>query len=121
MTKDLEDLEDLKDLREELEELKKRKEELDRNDNMEEYEEMLDSLYGEVTVANMTFSTSYALKELDPIAFNCGHSDFNSELISEIEDEIETKEIEVKEMESRFAFPHHLHFFFPPTEKEENL
>ena len=40
-----------------------------------EYEEMLDDTYGTVEICGMTFNSGEALKELDPIAFDCGLSD----------------------------------------------
>jgi len=42
----------------------------------EEYDDMLDECYPEVEVAGITFSPSYALKELDPIAYRCGFADY---------------------------------------------
>ena len=46
------------------------------------YDEFLDECYGEASIAGYTYSTSRALKEIDPIAYRCGKSDFIS---SEIE------------------------------------
>lgn len=45
-------------------------------DTEELYANMLDEYYGEVEIAGYTFSTSRALKELDPTAFRCGESDY---------------------------------------------
>lgn len=45
-------------------------------DTQELYIDMLDDCYGDVEIAGMTFSTSRALKELDPTAFRCGESDY---------------------------------------------
>lgn len=45
-------------------------------DTEEKYNEMLDEVYGDVQVAGYSYSTSRALKELDPIAYNVGLSDW---------------------------------------------
>lgn len=44
----------------------------------ESYDMMLDDVYGIVTVAGMQYDTSRALKELDPIAYRVGMSDYES-------------------------------------------
>jgi len=40
------------------------------------FDEMLDECYEDVSVAGMTYSTSRALLELDPIAYRCGFNDW---------------------------------------------
>lgn len=45
-------------------------------DTEELYANMLDECYGEAEIAGYTFSTSRALKELDPTAFRCGENDY---------------------------------------------
>ncbi len=51
-------------------------EELEPIDQEEAYNNMLDECYPEVNIAGMTYSTSHALKELDPTAYRCGMSDY---------------------------------------------
>lgn len=59
------------------------------------YNEYLDEICPEITIAGFNYSTSYALKEIDPIAYRCGISDYASLLFDEIEEEeIEEEEIE---------------------------
>ena len=41
----------------------------------EEYEEMLNEIYGEVTICGMAMDQGRILRELDPVAFRCGLSD----------------------------------------------
>ena len=41
----------------------------------DDYEAELDDIYGDVEICGMIFSSGRALRELDPIAFNCGISD----------------------------------------------
>lgn len=42
----------------------------------EGYAEWLDDLYGYVTIAGVAYSTSQALKEVDPIRFRTGATDW---------------------------------------------
>jgi uncharacterized protein YjaG (DUF416 family) len=44
----------------------------------EAYRDLLDEIYGDVTICGMKFSSGRALQELDPIAFNCGKVDYES-------------------------------------------
>ena len=46
----------------------------------------------------MSFNASRILKELDEIAYNCGHSEFNDERLSEIEGEIEDLQEQIDEL-----------------------
>lgn len=47
------------------------------------YDEMIDDCHEEVEVCFYTYSPSYVLKSVDPIAYRCGFSDFCSDLESE--------------------------------------
>lgn len=44
------------------------------------YDEMLDESCGMVNIAGLEYSTSHALKEIDPVAYRVGMSDFSSAL-----------------------------------------
>ena len=44
------------------------------------YQDLLDDIYGVVTIAGMEFDTGRALRDLDPIAFRCGVSESTSEI-----------------------------------------
>jgi len=79
-----------------LEELETELKSLENGENEEEYDNMLDEL-SEVKIGNIEFCASRVLKELDPIAYNCGLSDFNDERISELENEIEDKKEEIED------------------------
>lgn len=48
------------------------------------YESMLDDCYENVKIAGYSYSTSEALKCVDPIAFRCGLSDYSSDSYIEI-------------------------------------
>jgi len=48
-------------------------------DALDAYNEILDEVYGTVTVAGMEYETSRVLAEIDPIAYRCGFSDYVSE------------------------------------------
>lgn len=52
-----------------------RVQDLDKVDVDERYDDMLDEC-GTVEVGSLTFDASRVLKELDPIAYNCGFSDW---------------------------------------------
>lgn len=49
----------------------------------EAYDEMLDSVYDEVTVGSSTWSPSEILREMDPIAYNCGFLDYEDSQLEE--------------------------------------
>lgn len=49
----------------------------------ERYDEMLDECEEEVKICGMSYCASRVLKEVDPIAYNCGFSDYVSQLESE--------------------------------------
>ena len=72
-----------------VEELQARVAELEACDNEEEYDAMLDDVYGEVTVAGYTMSSSKVLASCDPIAYRCGHSDFNDSLLTDVQQELD--------------------------------
>lgn len=42
----------------------------------EDYNDMLDDVHGDVEIAGITYSTSHALKMVDPIAHRVGFSDY---------------------------------------------
>jgi hypothetical protein len=87
----------MEDIKKELEEKREELRILEENENEEEYNDMLDECYEEIKIGYITFSPSRVLKELDPIAYNVGMDDYNSERIAEIEDEIEELEEQLKE------------------------
>ena len=49
----------------------------------ERFDEMLDDVYEDCPIAGLEYSTSRALKQVDPIAYRCGFHDW---LDSEIQD-----------------------------------
>jgi len=46
----------------------------------EEYEDYLNDLFGEVYVCGTNYDSGRLLKEIDPVAFRCGKSDYESGL-----------------------------------------
>lgn len=96
-------------------------EELESIDVDSRYDDFLDDVYPDLTIAGMSFSTSRALKELDPTAYRCGMNDWidsenfveingdyydaddceriKDEMLSEIESRIEAVEEEISEEE----------------------
>lgn len=68
----------------------------------EEYDAMLDECYEEIEICGALFSASYALKNLDPVAYRCGKSDYEgSKDLEEVPEYIalveELEELEEKE------------------------
>ena len=73
----------------------------------EDYDNFLDDVYGDVQVCSMEYSTSQALKLLDPVAYRCGKSDFESnydlddcEEYNDLKDELESLEDQLSDLES---------------------
>ena len=73
----------------------------------DEYDEMLDDVYGDVEVCGGTYSSSQALKLLDPTAYNCGKGDYesnydldNCEEYSDLKDELESLENQLSDLEN---------------------
>lgn len=58
----------------------------------DQYMEMLDDVYGEVTICGMTYSAGAALEACDPVAFRCGLGDHESEIQAELEEAIENED-----------------------------
>jgi hypothetical protein len=50
------------------------------------YNDTLDEIYGTVIIAGYEYNTSQALKEVDPIAYAVGMSDFESGLDEDIDE-----------------------------------
>jgi hypothetical protein len=46
----------------------------------ERYDDMLDDCFGDVKILNMLYYTSRALKDVDPIAYRCGFSEYTATL-----------------------------------------
>jgi hypothetical protein len=57
-----------------------------------EYIELLDEIYGDVQVCGMTFSSGSLLEDADPTAFRCGKGDHESQIQSELEDQLENED-----------------------------
>jgi hypothetical protein len=66
---------------------------IEENKAKTQYDELLDECYPTVKVCGYDFSPSYALKELDPIAYRCGFGDWlDSENLTTYEDEADEEE-----------------------------
>lgn len=53
---------------------------MNEQDLEDSYKEMLDSSYETVEICGYRYSPSYALALVDPVAYRCGMSDWESEL-----------------------------------------
>ncbi|UYL04640.1 hypothetical protein EBOKLHFM_00020 [Klebsiella phage KP13-26] len=67
----------------------------------DEYDSYLDGCYGDLDVCGSTFSASYALKNLDPTAYRCGKSDYDSEKDLDDVPEYVTLMEELEELEDK--------------------
>lgn len=54
--------------------------EIEREITESEYEDVLDDIYGDITICGMKYPSGRALKELDPVAFRCGKVDYEDSL-----------------------------------------
>lgn len=61
------------------------------------YDDYLDEIYPETTIVGYSYATSYVLKKINPIAYRCGLSDYESELFDEIEEEEIEEDEEIEE------------------------
>jgi hypothetical protein len=58
---------------------------------MEDYfNDMLDDCYQDVTIAGLSYSASVAFMRIDPIAYRCAMSDYESSLRTEYENDGES-------------------------------
>lgn len=64
------------------------------------YDTMLDDCYPETSIAGMTYSTSHALKELDPTAYRCGMNDWADGLDKSDFEEYQELETALEEAEA---------------------
>ena len=67
---------------------------IDETEAYSQYDDYIDEMTGDVTILGMSYSASRVLKEMDPIAYSCGFSNwlYSMELTtdeSEAEDEDE--------------------------------
>ena len=72
----------------------------------DEFSDWIDSIYPEVTIGSLTFSPSEVMKELDPISYRCGKSDYESnydlddcEEYATLKDELSDLESELEELQ----------------------
>lgn len=77
--------------------------EIDEDKYDENYDEWLDEIYGEIMIGNISFLPSRILKELDPIAYRCGFSDYIDSLDIEDDEEYQELQIELEEAKEELA------------------
>ena len=69
-----------------------------------EYDYFLDQNYGEVNICGLTYSASSALKNLDPIAYSCSKSDYESNFDLENCAEYTEKRDELEQLQDDLKF-----------------
>lgn len=57
-----------------------------------EWRDILNEMYGSVTVCGQTFDQGDLLEDADPTAFRCGKGDYENELTSELERQLENED-----------------------------
>ena len=77
--------------------------EIDEDKYDENYDEWLDEIYGEIMIGNISFLPSRILKELDPIAYRCGFSDYIDSLDIEDDEEYQELQTELEEVKEELA------------------
>ena len=70
----------------------------------EDYNEMLNDVYGDVSVAGYTYDTSQALWELDPIAYNVGFNDWVSSELYRLREDIEAYNWDIRLLDSHGTY-----------------
>ena len=55
------------------------------------YEALIDEAYEPFKIIGTTIYASMILKKCDPIAYNCGFSDYESEILEEAENKLENR------------------------------
>ena len=72
-----------------------------------EFEDYLDEEYEDVSILGMSYGAGYALKNLDPVAFRCAKSDYESEFdldncteYTDLVEELESLESDLEDLES---------------------
>lgn len=100
MNQTKEDLkEEIQDKQEELEPLYLRVEELENCDNTDEYDEMLDDCHGILKIGCIEIYPSVALEKCDPIAYSCGHSEYNDSLLTDVNDEVDSLKSDIEDLQ----------------------
>jgi hypothetical protein len=64
------------------------------------YADFLDEIYGQIDICGYKYYASYALSELDEIAYNCGFSDYCNSLENSDFEEFIQLENELKELQN---------------------
>jgi len=72
---------------------------IEENNTEEAYEDTLNDIYGDVSICGQERPSGTVLKEIDPIAFNCGMSD-NEDIVREnAEQEIDENDLREEALE----------------------
>lgn len=73
----------------------------------DEFSDYIDSIYPEVNIGSLSFNPSEIMKELDPTAYRCGKSDYESEYdlddceeYTDLKGDLENLESDLEDLES---------------------
>lgn len=73
-----------------------------------EYRDFIDEVYEPVVVCGYTYNSGALIESVDPIAFGCGKSDYESELTSELEQAVDNEDFDSIEFEEGFDIDEYL-------------
>jgi hypothetical protein len=65
----------------------------------ERYDDYIDECYGETKIAGYSYSTSHALRLVDPVAYRCGFADWTSREIGETIYELHGRYFDLREVD----------------------
>ena len=74
--------------------------ELDPDDYEDQFDDMLDDSIPEIEIGRLTYSPSYVLKNVDPVAYRCGLNDFVDSFDASETDEYQALQEEIDQLES---------------------
>jgi len=82
---------------ERINEIKETIKSLENGDNTQEYDDFLNDTTPSYKIGYLEFDASSVLKNCDEVAYRCGLADYNDAQITELENEIEELETELKD------------------------
>ena len=94
---------DIEDLNDDITKLNKEKDGIENNEQeyVDQYDEYINQ--GRIKILGIEYTASTSLKEIDPIAYNCGYNDYFDEQLSELESDISDKKDEIAELQSELS------------------
>lgn len=89
--------------------------ELDPDDFADQFDEFMDEDFPEIEIGSLTYSPSYVLKNVDPVAYRCSLNDFVDSFDVEDSDEYKALQEEIDDIQEEI---YHLRFDIEDLESE---